>query len=102
MSKETVATAAFTGCSAILSLVTLMLVFGIRADASHLSTGPMQERWEYIVVALPDPSFEADAKKLGDEGWEIITARRASNERDEYSYEVIAKRRTSRAATSNP
>ncbi len=123
-SKAAIATAVFSGCSAITSIFTLLVVLGIRTDAAeqsaatkdaltnlttitqvissstaHLSTGPMQERWEYMVTALPDPSFEKDSKTLGDAGWEIVTARRASNANDEFSYEVIAKRRTAMAAS---
>lgn len=50
-------------------------------------------RWHYKIEALSDLTFEDDIKKLGDEGWELVFARRASSSlRDGMAYEMIFKR----------
>ena len=48
--------------------------------------------WEYDVVSIPDLDWETKGQQLGMDGWEIITARRASGMDDSYSYECIVRR----------
>lgn len=55
-------------------------------------------RWQYQVLAIPDEAFAATMEALGRDGWELVTARRASDgDRSSpvFSYEVILKRRLS-------
>lgn len=49
-------------------------------------------KWEYKIAEVPDTNFTEDMGKLGDEGWELVFARRASSENGEFSYEMIFKR----------
>lgn len=52
--------------------------------------------WEYRVEAISDLGFTAEINRLGAQGWEAVTARRASDGATyypTYSYEIIFKRR---------
>ena len=47
--------------------------------------------YEYRIAFINDYLFDFDLKKIGNEGWEIINARRASSN-DTYGYELILKK----------
>lgn len=49
-------------------------------------------QWQYMVVAPPDQMLESEMNRLGAEGWEIISARRATGAYNTASYEMILKR----------
>lgn len=54
-----------------------------------------QPKWEYSIEAIPDASFVKTLNSRGAEGWEIVSARRASDGatyNPTFSYEVILKR----------
>ena len=51
------------------------------------------EVWEYQVLFLPDHEFRLEIQKLGLEGWEIASSRRASSDEHGYGYEIIFKRK---------
>jgi hypothetical protein len=53
---------------------------------------PKDIKWEYKITSIPDANFTQDINKLGDEGWELVFARRASGGGGEFSYEMIFKR----------
>ncbi|HYX71993.1 MAG TPA: hypothetical protein VE732_04425 [Nitrososphaera sp.] len=56
------------------------------------------QKWEYKTVAVPDYLHETQMGNLGQEGWELVFARRATStslgetEKPEFSYEMIFKR----------
>lgn len=54
-------------------------------------------KWEYKIEAVPDLNFSGSMAALGQDGWELVFARRASNSSDinvksEFNYEMIFKR----------
>ena len=49
-------------------------------------------RWEYDVVSIGDAEWHSKAQDLGSAGWEIVTARRASDSDGNFAYECIVKR----------
>ena len=51
------------------------------------------KEWEYKIESPSDTGFVKEMDALGDEGWELVFARRARNSLDKYFYEVILKRR---------
>ena len=52
-------------------------------------------KWEYSIHSVQDSKFEEEMRLIGAQGWEAVSARRASDgNRDTpvYSYEIIFKR----------
>ena len=49
-------------------------------------------KWEYAVEVPPDIGFSRQMNRWGEEGWELVSARRASGAGRTFSYEVIMKR----------
>lgn len=49
-------------------------------------------RWEYKIVSPSDTMLEDEIGRMGNQGWELITARRASSKYGDPSYEMIFKR----------
>ena len=50
-------------------------------------------RWEYRIESPDDYSFDTAMNELGEDGWELVFARRATNRfSDGASYEMIFKR----------
>lgn len=49
-------------------------------------------KWDYRIESPSDKLFESEIKRLGDEGWELVTARRATSDYSGPSYEMIFKR----------
>ena len=61
------------------------------------------QKWEYRIEDVPDASFDTAMQKIGEEGWEVVFARRASDGSTyspKFSYEVILKRPKQDSATS--
>ncbi|QDU39197.1 hypothetical protein Mal4_35340 [Maioricimonas rarisocia] len=50
------------------------------------------QRWEYRIESPSDISFSDSMQALGDEGWELVFARRATSSFGGASYEMIFKR----------
>jgi hypothetical protein len=73
------------------NIVILLLLIGMGAPIfSALRPNP---RWEYRIESPSDTSFESTMRMLGDEGWELVFARRAQNHISEkMEYEMIFKR----------
>jgi hypothetical protein len=51
-------------------------------------------RWEYMIKDVPDSGFTDQMNDLGNQGWEAVSARRASDGADSatFSYEIIFRR----------
>ena len=77
-----------------LVLVFLFVIVGLLAWNTFRA-----EKWEYKIEAVNDLTFTTDINKLGEDGWELVFARRASagsidtGVKTEFSYEMIFKRR---------
>ena len=53
-------------------------------------------KWEYTIVSPSDYRFDIKMNKLGEDGWEIVNARRATSKWDDsVIYEMILKRPSS-------
>lgn len=64
-----------------------------RIEGSVVEAGkPTTVRWEYRIEPSPDLSFEDSAATYGADGWELVTARRATSTYGPASYEMIFKR----------
>lgn len=73
----------------IIALLAIAVILGLW---TNLKPSP---KWEYKIEAVPDLSFESSMTTLGDDGWELISARRASSGEGKsavFSYEIIFKR----------
>src|SRR4051794_23353186 len=74
----------------------IALLCGILATLLYVAaSSSLPAKWEYSVVDIKDSNFEKDMARIGDGGWEVVSARRASNgdTRDPtFSYELIFKR----------
>lgn len=62
------------------------------SDPVKVSLQP--QRFEYMVDSIPDLEWASKAQELGNEGWELVFARRASGADDTYLYECIFKRQS--------
>jgi len=50
------------------------------------------QQWEYKIEAVPDLTWDEGMSKIGNEGWELVFARRANGSDERMSYEMIFKR----------
>lgn len=61
-----------------------------------LGFGQLPTRWQYTVISAHDGSLADTLEKAGQDGWEVISARRALEDPQSISprplYEFIAKR----------
>ncbi|WP_372717161.1 hypothetical protein [Novipirellula sp.] len=74
---------------AVILLLALLLaaqVFGF-SKTKNAST-----KWEYTLESPSDTSFESSLERMGNQGWELVTARRATSTYGGASYEMIFKR----------
>lgn len=74
-------------------LLGLLLIATLFQIASPYLLPPV--RWEYKVETIPDESFSFTMDAFGRNGWEAVSARRASSgtgENTVFSYEIIFKR----------
>lgn len=54
---------------------------------------PAAAVWEYKIANPSDYTWDDEMKRYGDEGWELVAARRASSSLGTMGYEMIFKRR---------
>ena len=77
-----------------VSAIALLGILGVLLTNSLAGQKVQRVTWEYQVDSIPDLEFEEKMDELGAEGWELAFARRARNSlTDEFSYEVIFKRK---------
>ena len=82
------------GTTLISLLSMLILIVLLQTGARALS----EQTWEYKIVGFKDLSLTADLSTVGDQGWEMVSARRAivgEGKTSEGAYECIFKRRKS-------
>ena len=76
-----------------LLLVAQLLFIGIIQLVS-LAHSITPSKWEYRLETPSDYRFEDTMKDLGDEGWELVNARRATSKyKSGASYEMIFKKK---------
>jgi type IV secretory pathway VirB2 component (pilin) len=69
-------------------IVILLIVIG----AQFFSQVKPAVKWEYKLESPSDYSFTKTMNNYGEEGWELVSARRASDSSSSMSYECIFKR----------
>lgn len=80
---------------AIIVLMVLALVLPYVRVIRPSSPPPALAKWEYMIASPPDQEFDERMAGYGREGWELVSARRATSGSGEYSsagYEMIFKR----------
>ena len=72
----------------------LTIIIGILVLIVLMQLSPALGRptYEYKIAGVDDISFDKDMEVLGDAGWELVFARRATSSDDDAIYEVIFKR----------
>lgn len=89
----------------IANLVVSLVLAGLVAKVA-LNDEPMQvkdvkdpvkvnvqpNKFEYLVDSIPDLEWGSKAQELGEEGWELVFARRARDSGDKFLYECIFQR----------
>jgi hypothetical protein len=83
--------------SAVVGLLTALLLANLSSVFLLLKLLPQPEatvipKWEYKCESVPDTSFERGMNALGEDGWEVVAARRAKGSDDDMSYEMVLKR----------
>jgi hypothetical protein len=73
-----------TGLQFLLVVIALALV---------LATFASKDSYEVDVVSSPDLIFSTDMTKLGSNGWQPVTCRRASDSSDKMAYECVVSRK---------
>jgi hypothetical protein len=78
-----------TALVVIGGLVVLMQAFQI------VSNFPAPHRWEYLIEAPTDANLRQRLNQLGEQGWEIVSSRRATSQEGgttTAAYELILRR----------
>src|SRR5688572_5526681 len=78
-----------------LMIILLVLLVGVQAWQLIGGMSVKAQTWEYTIDSPPDEQLPGRLKTLGANGWEIVSARRATSKvGDETvaSYEMILKR----------
>lgn len=76
----------------VLVAINAASCYGVERSASRLYSLE-NPTWKYAVVSIPDRDLELNLTRLGAEGWEIVSARRATDGLIA-RYELICKHRT--------
>lgn len=87
------------GGDVVIRIMTFVAVILLGTIASLLAIQTFDhppEKWQYTVIAPNDANLENVLDKAGADGWEVVSARRASNgdsDNPTFSYELIMKKR---------
>ena len=79
------------GISIVIVLLAILVAFDT-LEFTKKSDAIYQSVFDYNIVYVKDAAVEDDMKTMGNEGWEIVNARRASDGEDNWGYECIIKR----------
>ena len=89
--------------SARLSAIALLLVLILLVLGGQMFLNrALPEQWQYTIAAPKDEELKTALDKLGAAGWELVSARRASDgdsRNPKMSYEMIFKKRGSATET---
>jgi hypothetical protein len=90
-----------------LSAIVVLLLLIVLAQGWQIVSGMRvkSQSWEYLIEGPADDQLQARLKTLGTEGWELVSARRATTERGgrtEGIYEMIFRRPGSTAGNMLP
>ena len=72
----------------VANLLSLLFLFQL---LPHPTTVAAQQ-WEYKIESVPNLTWDEGMNKLGNDGWELLFARRANGSDEKMSYEMIFKR----------
>jgi hypothetical protein len=76
-----------------VSTLALLGILGVLLTNSFAGQKVQTVSYEYRIEAIPDLLFDETMNELGEDGWELVVARRAQNSiTDEFSYECIFKK----------
>lgn len=77
------------------TLIIIILIGIFAVVCFGVATREHARRWEYTIMGMEDYESDTVLKRLGDEGWELASARRAvtgEGSRSRGIYECIFKR----------
>jgi len=74
-----------------LSIIIFLLIVIFSLLATNFYP-PQNTQFEYKLISPHDIVFEVEMNRMGKEGWEIVSARRATSKYSDAVYEVILKR----------
>ncbi|HCO23337.1 hypothetical protein [Gimesia maris] len=77
--------------SLIILVILVSLLLGVQIINLFLSS-PTPQRWEYDIISPRDSVVVEKLNRLGAEGWDIVSARRATGYDNEASYEMLIRR----------
>jgi hypothetical protein len=78
---------------ALLLAATVALWLNLILSFFTMTGASRSPQWEYRTVVIRDAGFDDEMNRHGRDGWELASARRASEGIGVFSYEVILKRR---------
>jgi len=78
-----------TYLSIVLTIIMLFVVYGVVSSKAYT---PDVQQWEYQIRWFDDETCVQSLAITGMEGWELVYARRAKNQDDEFGYEIIFKK----------
>ncbi len=81
---------------ASIALLLVLQLLGVSSTKTTFGT----TKWEYQIVAPSDTRLDSELQSLGNKGWEVVSARRATSSFGDASYEMIL-RRPKLASTGN-
>jgi hypothetical protein len=80
----------------LLTMTVVLLGLILVANGSQVFLNrELPEAWQYVVIAPSDVQLRSEMDRMGSAGWELVSARRASNGETPptMSYEMIFKKR---------